>query len=230
MNIVVKAFTVASLITVVLSNSLFAQEAHILNNKGLVMAQYDPSLAMVPGAFHHPSQFYYVGPPPELSDRNTNKYYGLSIDGLEGYLRDLEKDDPLTREKLQPDFDNLKSKVKTAKIVLWSGIGLGVGFIAYSWIANPQKPMPALTDPNWSPTLQSNANATTAAITGTALGVGIGLAGLLVAYIVSPGNDEYRSFVNKNNELSPKHQLKLKNLGLNMDANHSSSLAVSFSF
>jgi hypothetical protein len=172
----------------------------------------------------------YIEPTPEVSDQATQKYYELSIDGMEEYLENLGKTDPKAQAELQGDLDKIKSKSKTAKIVLWSGVGLGSTVALVTWFSNPMKDTPSPGDSSFSSTLDHNGNAVQARVIGIAAGIGIAGLGVLTGLILSPKKSDFRKFVNKNNELSPNHQLKLERFGLNIGPSRDSSMTVSFSF
>lgn len=191
-----------------------------------VFAQ-DRSLATT---YYHHSPIYVPLYNTELSDSLKNKYYELSVDGFEEYLSDLEKDEPKVTEKLRPELERLKYSNKLSKIVLWSSLAAGTGIGIISIIANPTKENPSVFDPNWSTAVENNSRIQSNRMAGIIVGFGVITGGLISYFLIKPGKDEMRKFVNLNNELSSQHKLKMKNIGFNIDPVNGSSIALNFSF
>jgi hypothetical protein len=211
---------VSAIVCFTLVNSSSAWTKEVM----LVVDQNDQKPTRNPAYYHSTT---YVSPPPEIADKSKNKYYDFTISGFQDYLDDLGKDDQQTKEALQPDLDHLRSKVNVAKWVMLGGVGAGVILGTTLFFTAPSNPY-SFFDSGYSAASSARQNQQLGGIIG---GIGLIIVAVTTGIILSPGNGEIRKFVNKNNELSPKHQLELRNLGFNYDPQtDAKSLSLSFNF
>jgi hypothetical protein len=135
-----------------------------------------------------------------------NQRFDASVAGFQSYLGTIKSSDPGLYGQLAPDAARLESREDTAKVILASGIVLGLASVIYGVAGGNNCTEPTVTDPNFGADSQAwgacNEGNVERMATFGFLGVGAMIAGGAIAYAKWPSHQELMDLVNKNNRLS----------------------------
>lgn len=173
-------------------------------------AQTPPAVAYVPAA---PPSHVAVG----------TQYYDADLGGFREYLESIRDQDPSVYSQLDPDLSSLETQATAGKIVGWGSLAAGAGLMLFALHQGSKcdEQYPGVGD-DWLSCQKDARNFIYA-------GVGVGLAGALVGFMVlPPGRSDFLSFVNRHNRVNPGSPMRL-NLGYAPSRTHGFA-SVTFDF
>ena len=124
--------------------------------------------------------------------------YPFTINGIRMYMSDIQLDNPMLYDSLNPNFKELEDRQSKSEITSWSSVILGgVIFAIGSYMMMT------------SPDVEDNSNLMLGLGLTTA-GAVIGVGGFLIGMEMAPQEADFYGFVNQHNKLNPDHPIKVE--------------------
>jgi hypothetical protein len=190
------------LVLALVGNSASAAESTVLPGTTPPPAPVGGGPIFVPGAVAYGG----VNLPSHISA--GNQVFETSVAGLRSYLEGIKPTDPQLYVQLAPDLEGLEARATGARVLLLTGLGVGVVSTVYAFAGQSSCQGPSVTDPTFAADSAAwgacNDDNLRKMATFTLLGLGAVLVGAVGWYALTPGRSDYFDFVNKHNRLSPQ--------------------------
>jgi len=190
-------YAIATLLTVVAGRAATAQVP--------VPESPPPDLSPAISPAQQPTPIYAAYVPPSHLGIG-NQQFDASVDGIRHYLESIKSKNLGLYTKLEPRLEHLEDERTASRIVLATGIGVGLASGIYGIAGRKDCPGPAVTDPNfaadtaaWAACNDDNMHTTTKF---TLIGFGAVAAGFIGWAALAPGRSELFDFVNEHNRLN----------------------------